>query len=162
MDMLVENARLRAENEEVICPHCQTHNQAAFSAEESQSVQYGAQTAPPPDGRPKGQRGHVKKTKARNLAERFNLQRSKILAFVDDFAVPFDNNLVAPRGYPDIRMVKVQPKISGCFAVGLVRKPVVASALISLPCTNKVMTSLRCSLLSLLVIPCHSMLNSYE
>jgi transposase len=68
-------------------------------------------TAPPPDGWPKGKRGRVKKTKARNLAERFDHQRSQILAFVDDFTVPFDNNLVER----DIRMVKVQQKISGCF-----------------------------------------------
>lgn len=70
-----------------------------------------AATAPPPDGWPKGKRGRVKKTKARNLAERFDLRRSQILAFVNDFAVPFDNNLVER----DIRMVKVQQKISGCF-----------------------------------------------
>ena len=70
-----------------------------------------AATAPPPDGWPKGKRGRVKKTKARNLAERFDQQRSKILAFVDDFSVPFDNNLVER----DLRMVKVQQKISGCF-----------------------------------------------
>jgi len=68
-------------------------------------------TAPPPAGWPKGKRGRPKKTKARNLAERFDLQRRQILAFVDDFAVPFDNNLVER----DIRMVKVQQKISGCF-----------------------------------------------
>jgi transposase len=70
-----------------------------------------AATAPPPEGWPKGPRGRVKKSKARNLAERFDRQRSHILAFVDDFAVPFDNNLVER----DIRMVKVQQKISGCF-----------------------------------------------
>jgi transposase len=68
-------------------------------------------TAPPPAGWPKGKRGRVKKAKARNLAERFDQKRSQILAFVDDFAVPFDNNLVER----DIRMVKVQQKISGCF-----------------------------------------------
>lgn len=70
-----------------------------------------AATAPPPAGWPQGKRGRAKKTKARNLAERFDQQRSKILAFVDDFSVPFDNNLVER----DIRMVKVQQKISGCF-----------------------------------------------
>lgn len=70
-----------------------------------------AATAPPPQGWPKGKRGRVKKTKARNLVERFDQQRSQILAFVADFAVPFDNNLVER----DIRMVKVQQKISGCF-----------------------------------------------
>ncbi len=70
-----------------------------------------AETAPPPAGWPKGKRGRVKKTKARNLAERFDQRRSLILAFVDNFVVPFDNNLVER----DIRMVKVQQKISGCF-----------------------------------------------
>jgi transposase len=70
-----------------------------------------AVTAPPPAGWPKGKRGRVKKSKARNLAERFQQRRCQILAFVDDFAVPFDNNLVER----DIRMIKVQQKISGCF-----------------------------------------------
>ena len=66
---------------------------------------------PPPEGWPKGSRGRPKKTKPRNLAERLDLRREAVLAFVFDFKVPFDNNL-AER---DIRMLKVQQKISGCF-----------------------------------------------
>ncbi len=66
---------------------------------------------PPPEGWPKGSRGRPKKTKPRNLAERFDQRRAAVLAFVSDFKVPFDNNL-AER---DIRMLKVQQKISGCF-----------------------------------------------
>lgn len=66
---------------------------------------------PPPEGWPRGQRGRARKTKARNLAERLLTYRSAILAFVADLAVPFDNNL-AER---DLRMLKVQQKISGCF-----------------------------------------------
>lgn len=64
---------------------------------------------PPPPTEPK--RGRVAKGKARNLVERFEQRKPDILRFVHDFNVPFDNNL-AER---DIRMMKVQQKVSGCF-----------------------------------------------
>lgn len=66
---------------------------------------------PLPDRQHAGQRGRPRKTRAQNLLERLEKYRPAVLAFMYDFRIPFDNNLVER----DLRMVKVQQKISGTF-----------------------------------------------
>jgi hypothetical protein len=53
----------------------------------------------------------VKRTKAQNLLLRLDEREDEALRFVHDFRVPFTNNL----SEQDIRMVKLQQKISGCW-----------------------------------------------
>lgn len=64
---------------------------------------------PPPD--PKDQPGRIAKTKSRNLLERLRKFETDTLRFMTDPLVSFTNN----QGENDIRMTKVQQKISGCF-----------------------------------------------
>jgi transposase len=59
----------------------------------------------------KGKRGRIKKSKSRNLLERLRDYEGDTLRFMDMDYVPFTNNL----SENDIRMTKVQQKISGCF-----------------------------------------------
>jgi transposase len=66
---------------------------------------------PPDDNRKKGTRGRLKRSKARNLLERFVNFEEDILRFMENPIVPFSNN----QAENDIRMTKVQQKISGCF-----------------------------------------------
>jgi transposase len=66
---------------------------------------------PPPARRPR-QRVRVKQTPAQNLLERLWLDQDQVLAFLDDLAIPFDNN----QAERDLRLLKVQQKVSGAFS----------------------------------------------
>lgn len=73
----------------------------------------GLAANPPPAGhqRRPGQRGRMAQSPPRNLLERLLLQQDQVLAFLDDLAIPFDNN----QAERDLRGLKIQQKVSGCF-----------------------------------------------
>lgn len=66
------------------------------------------QPEPLPGPRP---RGRPKHTKAQNLLLRLQVHERSVLAFLRDSRVPFSNN----QAEQDLRMMKVQQKISGTF-----------------------------------------------
>ncbi len=76
-----------------------------------QILNEGFNINPPPASNKMKKRGRKRKGKVLCLLERLRDYQNETLAFMYDIDVPFDNNL-AER---DIRMVKVQQKISGLF-----------------------------------------------
>ena len=90
---------------------------AEMEEQYQQIIDEGYKVIPPPPPRKKGQRGPIKKGRARRLLERLDEKRDEILDFIYDFSKPFDNN----QAERDIRMIKVKQKISGTF-----RSPIMA------------------------------------
>jgi len=76
-------------------------------------IEIGLAAQPPPasPGPAPKKRGRVKQTKAKNLLDRLQRDAASFLLFLSDFRVPFTNN----GSEQDLRMVKVQQKISGTF-----------------------------------------------
>ena len=69
------------------------------------------QECPPPDETAKKKKGKTARSKARNLLERLRDYEKETLRFMVEANVPFSNN----QAENDLRMTKVQQKISGCF-----------------------------------------------
>lgn len=80
-----------------------------FGARYDAILAAGQKANPPPERT--GKRGRPRRGRAGCLLDRLQEHKEATLAFMEDFAVPFDNN----QAERDIRMVKVRQKISGCF-----------------------------------------------
>lgn len=65
----------------------------------------------PDESQRNGRRGKLARSKSRNLLERLRDFEADVLRFMVENEVPFSNNLAEN----DLRMTKVQQKISGCF-----------------------------------------------
>jgi transposase len=73
----------------------------------------GDKECPKPEAKPPGKRGRAAKGKSRNLLERLMEREDEVLRFMTKKEVPFTNN----QAERDLRMMKVQQKISGCLGL---------------------------------------------
>ena len=62
-----------------------------------------------------GQRGKVRRSAPRRLADRLRSHVDEFLRFLSDWRVPFDNN----QAERDLRPLKTKIKVSGCFRTAL-------------------------------------------
>jgi transposase len=83
----------------------------AFVACYEELMAEGLAANPPPERPPGQKKGRQKQSPTRNLLERPWMGQEAVLAFLDDLAIPFGNN----QAEQDLRMLKVQQKIAGCF-----------------------------------------------
>ncbi len=90
-----------------------TQRQKAVRQRYRKILAKGDTHCPPPDEsvRKPGQRGRLKRSKSRNLLERLRNYEDDVLRFMTRHDIPYTNN----RAENDLRMTKVQQKISGCF-----------------------------------------------
>lgn len=106
-DMLLDAKKAVAQAKAAAQPRLFDETIQAFTRRYRRIVQQGFNANPDRDPA----RKRKKHSKAQRLLRRLRDFEEQTLAFLYDFRAPFDNNL-AER---DIRMVKLQQKISGCF-----------------------------------------------
>ena len=106
LDMKAATDQARAAGQAAVHPLEVVDWQAQFVAIVTQ-----ADATTPYAQAPPGHKGRVKQSAARNLLDRLLTDQQAVLAFLHRLAVPFDNN----QAERDVRMVKVQQKVSGSF-----------------------------------------------
>jgi transposase len=82
-----------------------------YKCQYEELLEKGLLTNPDSGEKEEGKRGKKAQSKGRNLVLRLRDYKNEVLRFMYDFEVPFSNN----QGERDIRMIKVQQKISGGF-----------------------------------------------
>ena len=81
-----------------------------FDKKYEELIKLARQENPLPETTEK-KRGRKKKGKVLALVERLANYKASVCLFIQNFAVPFDNN----QAERDLRMIKVKTKVSGCF-----------------------------------------------
>ncbi len=105
MNTAVKEAR------EAGCLHLDCHALAHWKAQYQALLQEGWQANPPDPPDATAKRGRRKQSVARNLLHRLDTHQEAVLLFLERFDVAFDNS----QAERDIRMLKVQQKVSGGF-----------------------------------------------
>jgi transposase len=109
-DLLLGSKRLVEDQREAGALSLSPQGQARIRFQYDPLVTAGYLNNPAAKRQPRGP-GRNREHPARKLLHRLLNYRDQILRFMEDFAVPFDNN----QAERDLRMIKVQQKISGGF-----------------------------------------------
>lgn len=110
-DLLLESKHAVAQASERGADTLPRAQQRRFARTSDHLLAAGLQVADNHLAPPGGKRGCPKQNKAKNLLDPLAQRKDETLAFMSDFAVSFDNN----QAERDLRRLKVQQEISGCF-----------------------------------------------
>jgi transposase len=106
LDMKTATAQARAEGKRWLHPLEVVAWEAAFLRLLDEGDRLTPRATAPP-----GKKGRCPQSAARNLLDSMRTHQKAVFGFLEDLRVDFDNNL-AER---DLRIIKVQQKVSGCF-----------------------------------------------